>query len=513
MGTFHHLRTIVGLQTALKNYPGHATLGFVPTMGALHRGHQSLIERARQECDVVVVSIFVNPLQFGANEDLQRYPRPLAADLDLCRTLGVDLVFTPSETELYPYGLAGLTTVDPPAQLTQGLCGRSRPGHFRGVATVVLKLLHIVQPQRAYLGQKDAQQLAILRRCVADLNVDVEIIACPIVRDADGLALSSRNQYLKDHERTTALALSQALQRATEAFRQGTLEAAPLLEQVYTHLRQFPDLRLDYAELVHPETLTPLDRVDSVGLLAIAAWVGHTRLIDNCLLDRRRGILAVDGPAGAGKSTVTRQAAHLLGLRYLDTGAMYRAATWWCLHNHIDLDDELAVVEAVAQCQIRLESEDPQQPPQVWLNGKDITAAIRSLDVTQRVSRVAALPGVRRLMVQQQRRMGAEGGVAAEGRDIGTHVFPEAGLKIFLTASSQERAKRRWQELQAQGHSAVTYEDLLQQIIDRDTADQQRAYAPFRKAADAIEVCTDNLSIDEVIGKIVQLYRSRYSLP
>ncbi|WP_448534645.1 bifunctional pantoate--beta-alanine ligase/(d)CMP kinase [Parathermosynechococcus lividus] len=513
MGTFHHVNTIVGLQTALSHLTPPRTIGFVPTMGALHRGHQSLIERARQDCDVVVVSIFVNPLQFAPHEDLERYPRSLTADLQLCRDLGVDIVFTPSGHELYPHGLDGLTTVDPPRELTTGLCGRSRPGHFRGVATVVLKLLHIIQPDRAYFGQKDAQQLAIIRRCVADLNLDVEIIACPIVRDSDGLALSSRNQYLSERERATALALSQALQLATQAFRNGCVTAAILRQQVTSHLQQFPDLRLDYAELVHPDTLVPLEQVDTVGLLAIAAWVGNTRLIDNCLLDRRLGILAIDGPAGAGKSTVTRQAAHALGLQYLDTGAMYRAATWWCLQHHIDLTDEVAVVEAVAQCRIRLDSRDPNQPSQVWLNDQDITAAIRSLEVTQRVSQVAALPGVRRLMVQQQRQMGAQGGVAAEGRDIGTHVFPEAGVKIFLTASSQERAKRRWQELQEQGQREITYEDLLQQMIERDTADQQRAYAPFRKAADAIEVCTDNLSIADVISKIVHLYRRRYPQP
>lgn len=513
MGMFHHLNTIVGLRTALGALPATAIVGFVPTMGALHRGHESLIERARQECDVVVVSIFVNPLQFGPHEDLERYPRTLAADLEVCRRLGVDILFTPSVTELYPQGLEQLTTVEPPTTLANRLCGHFRPGHFRGVATIVLKLLHIVQPHRAYFGQKDAQQLAIIRRCVADLNLDVEIIACPIVRDSDGLALSSRNQYLSPEERTTALALSQALGQATAAFAKGVTDATPLRQMVICHLQKFPNLRLEYVELVHPDTLVPLQQVDTVGLLAIAAVVGSTRLIDNCLLDRRPGILAIDGPAGVGKSTVTRQAAHLLGLRYLDTGAMYRAVTWWCLQNQIDLKDEVAVVEAVAQCQIQLDSEDPNQPSRVWLNGKDITTAIRSLEVTQRVSEVAALPGVRRLMVRQQRQMAAAGGVAAEGRDIGTHVFPEAGVKIFLTASSQERAKRRWQELQQQGYQDMSYESLLQQIIERDTADQERAYAPFRKAADAIEVCTDNLSIADVISKIVHLYRSRYPQP
>lgn len=318
MGKFYRLTTTAGLQAALGTLPPATTLGFVPTMGALHGGHAALIQRARQECDVVVVSIFVNPLQFGPQEDLERYPRALEADTALCQQLGVDLLFVPSVAELYPAGMESLTVVEPPRELTERLCGRSRPGHFRGVATIVLKLLHLVQPDRAYFGQKDAQQLAIIRRCVADLNLDVEIIGCPIVRDADGLALSSRNQYLSAGDRATALALSQSLEVATTAFRQGCFEAKQLLEQVHHHLRQFPQLRLDYAELVHPQTLVPLERIETVGLLAIAGWVGQTRLIDNCLLDRRLPILAVDGPAGAGKSTVTRLAAQALGLQYLD---------------------------------------------------------------------------------------------------------------------------------------------------------------------------------------------------
>ncbi|MDR7897353.1 bifunctional pantoate--beta-alanine ligase/(d)CMP kinase [Thermosynechococcus sp. JY1334] len=513
MGKFYRLTTTAGLQAALGTLPPATTLGFVPTMGALHGGHAALIQRARQECDVVVVSIFVNPLQFGPQEDLERYPRALEADTALCQQLGVDLLFVPSVAELYPAGMESLTVVEPPRELTERLCGRSRPGHFRGVATIVLKLLHLVQPDRAYFGQKDAQQLAIIRRCVADLNLDVEIIGCPIVRDADGLALSSRNQYLSAGDRATALALSQSLEVATTAFRQGCFEAKQLLEQVHHHLRQFPQLRLDYAELVHPQTLVPLERIETVGLLAIAGWVGQTRLIDNCLLDRRLPILAVDGPAGAGKSTVTRLAAQALGLQYLDTGAMYRAVTWWCLDNNIDLRDEPAVVEAIAHCQLRLESSDPPQPTRVWINDCEVSQAIRSLEVTQRVSQIAALRGVRRLMVQQQRAIGANGGIAAEGRDIGTHVFPEAGLKIFLTASPEERAQRRWQELQQQGQCDLSYEELLAQITARDTADQQRTYAPFRKAADAIEVCTDNLGIDEVVSKIVHLYRSRFPQP
>ncbi len=510
------LKTRAGLETYLETIhqaqgSEAPVIGFVPTMGALHAGHLALIKQARQECQIVIVSIFVNPLQFGPQEDLARYPRSLVQDCDLCQAAGVDVVFAPEVVELYPKSNTSYTLVTPPPELTENLCGRSRPGHFQGVATVVLKLFNLVKPQRAYFGQKDAQQLSIIRRLVQDLDLPIQIVAVPIVRDATGLALSSRNQYLSATERQTATLISAGLHQAQARFQQGERDSQVLIDTVKSTLNLAPELEIDYLELVQPNTLTLLTTITRQGLLATAIKLGSTRLIDNCLLDARAPILAIDGPAGAGKSTVTRQAAQALGLLYLDTGAMYRAATWWLKQAEVDLKDAVAVAEAVSQCQISFVPQSPPQaPPQVLVNGVDVTQAIRTPAVTQQVSQVAAQPAVRRILVRQQQKLGAEGGVAAEGRDIGTHVFPQAGLKIFLTASVEERARRRWQELQGLGNHSYSLEQLQAAISQRDYDDQHRAYAPFRPAADAIELLTDDLSIPEVIAEIVKLYRVRF---
>ena len=294
---------------------GSPIIGFVPTMGALHRGHASLIQRAREETTIVVVSIFVNPLQFGPSEDFQAYPRTWDADRELCEQAGVDVVFMPTAEEL---GLqANLTQVMPPASLIEGLCGRSRIGHFQGVATIVTKLLNLVQPDRAYFGQKDAQQLAVLKRLVKDLNLPVEIVACPTLREASGLACSSRNQYLSDIQREQAATLYRSLQRAAEAFYGGMRQADELIAIVWQTLATVPVLEPEYVELVDPVTLEPLTQVEASGLLAIAVRLGKTRLIDNLTLHNRQPIIAIDGPAGAGKSTVTRLVAAQLGLLYL----------------------------------------------------------------------------------------------------------------------------------------------------------------------------------------------------
>ena len=324
------------LETALKTSKGQS-VGLVPTMGALHEGHLSLIKQARNDCDVVVVSIFVNPLQFGFSEDLDRYPKPAAADKALCQVADVDAIFMPSPQHLYgvPYpSLSTVTQVVPPTSLTSHLCGRSRPTHFQGVATVVTKLLNIVRPTRAYFGQKDAQQVAIIKRLQQDLNLPGEIIACPIVRSPDGLALSSRNRYLSTLERQQATVLHKSMQAAEVAFQQGERSGDRLLEIAQSVLATEPTVKLDYLELVHPDTLKPLQTVNTVGMMAIAAQVGKARLLDNTVLQapaqpsrlperepergperepeqrpERLPIIAIDGPAGAGKSTVARQIA------------------------------------------------------------------------------------------------------------------------------------------------------------------------------------------------------------
>lgn len=491
------------------------SVGLVPTMGALHAGHQSLIAQARCENGLVVVSIFVNPLQFGPQEDLDRYPQTLAQDRQLCEAMGVDVIFAPSPAELIGAAAQDRTAhtqVVPPPAMLRVMCGPHRPGHFEGVATIVTKLLQLVQPERAYFGQKDAQQLAIIRRLVADLHLDVDIIGCPIVREASGLAYSSRNQYLTPTEREHATGLYLSLQAAVAQFRAGERRAAPLIHTVKQTMSTLPDLRLEYAELVHPQTLVPLTEVTTQGLLGVAAYVGKTRLIDNQLLYARKPIVAIDGPAGAGKSTVTRLVADRLGLMYLDTGAMYRAVTWLVLQAGIALDDEAAIAEAVSQCVIELLPAHPESPTgalTVKINGEVITEAIRSLEVTAHVSAIAAQPAVRRLLVQQQQRYAEEGGIVAEGRDMGTYVFPQADLKIFLTASIQERARRRYQELLNQGQTQLSQAELEQAIAQRDYLDSTRTFAPLSQAADAIEVRTDDLSIGSVVDKIVGLYHER----
>lgn len=326
-------------------------------MGGLHQGHLSLIERSCRDNDRTIVSIFVNPLQFGPGEDLDRYPRSLDADLAFCRDAGVDGVFIPTPEVIYGQtdpDSTILPQVIPPKAMLQVLCGPFRPGHFEGVALVVTKLLNLVRPDRSYFGRKDAQQLAIIRRLTAELYLPGQVIGCPTVRAADGLALSSRNQYLSPTERTQAIALYRALSLAADRFRQGERQAQTLIEVVQQHLLPLPDLHLHYVELVHPDTLAPLMRVESAGLLALAATLGQTRLIDNVPLRSRQPIIAIDGPAGAGKSTVAARVAQQLGLLYLDSGAMYRAITWLVLEYGIDPEDEVAVAELLHDSRIQL---------------------------------------------------------------------------------------------------------------------------------------------------------------
>lgn len=255
-----------------------ASVGFVPTMGALHAGHASLLARAKQENDVVVASIFVNPLQFDRKEDLERYPSTFEADLRICRESGVGVVFNPGVQDLYP--TEQLTFVESPA-LGRFLCGEHRPGHFKGVETVVLKLLNIVQPDRAYFGQKDAQQLAILRRMVTDLNVPLDIVAVPTLREPDGLALSSRNKNLSAQERVIAPALMRALCKIEAALNEGERSPEALKDIGIRELALHPEIRLEYLEFVDPEKLSPLSRIGQQALIAAAIWLGSTRLIDN----------------------------------------------------------------------------------------------------------------------------------------------------------------------------------------------------------------------------------------
>lgn len=277
------IRTIAEVRAAVKAAKrAGKRVGFVPTMGYLHQGHLTLMRQARSECDLVIVSIFVNPRQFGPNEDLSRYPRDLDRDLGLCSSVPVDLVFHPDVAEMYPQPY--LTTVSV-GKLTSGLCGASRPGHFDGVATVVTKLLNIVAPDVAYFGQKDAQQVAVIRRMVIDLNMDVEIKPVPTVREADGLAMSSRNVYLSPAERQAALVLSQSLRMARERVAAGERNMTDLRAAMVAMIQAQPLANVDYVEIVDYDTLQPLEHLSGKALAALAVKFGMTRLIDNVILE------------------------------------------------------------------------------------------------------------------------------------------------------------------------------------------------------------------------------------
>ena len=256
-------------------------LGLVPTMGALHEGHLSLVRAARAKCDAVAASIFVNPTQFGPHEDFASYPRDLEQDCGVLESEGVDFVFAPSVEEMYAGPTITWVTVE---EMSDRLCGKSRPGHFRGVTTVVSKLFHIVEPDLAFFGQKDAAQLAIIRRMVRDLNIPVQIEVCPTVREPDGLAMSSRNSYLSPSERRSALVLYRSLTRVRSLFNGGERNAGALISAARQEFAKEPAARLDYFEVVDPDTLETLEIIQGRVLTAVAAFVGKTRLIDNLLL-------------------------------------------------------------------------------------------------------------------------------------------------------------------------------------------------------------------------------------
>jgi pantoate--beta-alanine ligase len=276
------IETIIGMKTACRVVSRDGKrLGLVPTMGALHEGHLSLVRESRSQCDLTAVSIFVNPLQFGPTEDFAKYPRTLERDAALLLSLGVDFLFVPSVSEMYPTGAKTSVEV---ADLSGRLDGGSRPGHFRGVTTVVCKLFEIVRPDSAFFGQKDAAQVAVLRKMVRDLDMDVEIVVCPIVREPDGLAMSSRNAYLNPRQRQQALVLSRSLQEVKSAVDAGERNAEKLARVGIQTIASEPAAKLDYFTIVDADTLEPVDSVSHGTLIAVAAWVGSTRLIDNILL-------------------------------------------------------------------------------------------------------------------------------------------------------------------------------------------------------------------------------------
>ena len=270
--------TVEETRKLVKNWKKEGkTVGLVPTMGFLHEGHASLINRCREENDIVVVSDFVNPIQFGPTEDLEAYPRDFKRDSELCESLGADLIFHPEPKDMYhdPHAYVSIDT------LSDTLCGKTRPIHFKGVCTVVSKLFNIVAPDRAYFGQKDAQQLAVIKRMVKDLNVDTQIIGCPIIREEDGLAKSSRNTYLNTEERKAALVLSRSLSIGKKLVEAGEKDAKAVKDAITAEINKEPLAKIDYVDVVDFDTITPVDEIKGTTLVAIAVYIGKTRLIDN----------------------------------------------------------------------------------------------------------------------------------------------------------------------------------------------------------------------------------------
>ncbi len=466
-------------------------------MGGLHSGHGELIRRASR-FGPTLVSVFVNPLQFGPQEDFDCYSRSLTDDAALAEICGAAAVWFPDQGTIYPDGPEGQRRLIAPPELQRHLCGGCRPGHFDGVVTVMERLLKMVQPQQLWLGEKDWQQLVILRWLVADHGFPVQVRTAPTVRDRDGLPLSSRNRYLSTAERRQAAALPSVLRAAA-------FDDPPMITKVAL---EAAGLDVVYVEKVDPVSLQPCGQESRTAMLAAAVRCGTTRLIDHVFLMSRQPVVAIDGPAGAGKSTVTRGFAEKLGLTYLDTGAMYRSVTWLVSQRGVDPADSKAIEPLLADLDLQL-SAQPGGGQRVLVNGEDVSVEIRSPEVTAAVSVVAAHRCVRKALTAQQKAMGAKGGLVAEGRDIGTAVFPDADLKVFLTATVTERARRRALDLEKRGFPVPERSELEAQIAERDHLDSTREESPLLRAEDAVELVTDGMSITAVIDSLVNQFRER----
>ena len=484
----------------------NAQIHFVPTMGGLHKGHGQLIKFAKKIKERkpanVLLSIFINPLQFGPEEDYQKYPRNLEADAELAYKYGADAIWAPSINDIFPRGSESHFQIIVPSHLKKYLCGAKRKKHFDGVATIIMHLVNIIKPNKLILGEKDWQQLIIIRNLIKEIGLPIVIHSAPTYRDIDGLAYSSRNNYLSKAERDKALILPSTLKKiAYEYSKSKSLN----LKNIKTSLEK-KDLQVEYIEHVDLELLNPIEQSNKLSLLAAAVQCGQTRLIDHIFLMTRKPIVAIDGPAGAGKSTVTKKFAETLGLIYLDTGAMYRAVTWLIDKEKVNPTNENELSNILSTLKLKLEiTKEGKQI--VLINDKDVTNTIRSPKITALVSTVAAQKLVREALTTQQKQIGLNGGLVAEGRDIGTAVFPDAELKVYLTASAEERAKRRATDLKENGYDVPNLIELESQIKERDEIDSKRMIAPLQKAKDAYELITDQMTIDEVIEKLIYLFR------
>ena len=481
---------------------------FIPTMGGLHPGHQYLIERAKERktktSQIILVSIFVNPLQFSKNEDFKKYPRNISKDAELAFKSGADAIWAPDYFEVFPGGEKSHFKIKVPNSLHNQLCGKERPGHFDGVATVIIRLIRIIKPEKIILGEKDWQQLIIIRKLFQELSIPIKIESYSTQREQSGLAHSSRNSYLSDYERLNAQSLPNAIKSAKTEFDKNKMIN---LTQIASTL-EANNLKVEYLKIVDPFSLKETENINKMCMLAVAVKCGSTRLIDHTFLMQRKPIIAIDGPAGAGKSTVTKAFAKKLGFIYLDTGAMYRAVTWLLINNSINSSNQAEIKNILKDA--KLEFKNSKSLEQIiFINNIDVTEKIRSPKITSMVSEIAKQQFVRDLLTKQQQIIGEGGGLVAEGRDIGTAVFPNADVKIFLTATPTERAKRRYLDLEKRGYKYSSIEDLEKEIKKRDKQDSEREIAPLRKAHDAVELCTDGMNIEDVLEELTYIFRSK----
>ena len=481
---------------------------FIPTMGGLHPGHQYLIQKAKERKtntnQIILVSIFVNPLQFSKGEDFKKYPRNINRDAELAFSAGADAIWAPDYDEVFPGGEDSHFKIEVPKTLHNQLCGAERKGHFDGVATVIIRLIKIIQPKKLILGEKDWQQLIIIRKLFQELSIPVKIESYSTQRDQSGFAYSSRNSYLSDSERVNAQSLPNAIKEAKTEFDKRKVINLTKIASTFKE----NNLKIEYLKIVDPFSLKETKNINRLCLLAVAVKCGSTRLIDHTFLMQRKPIIAIDGPAGAGKSTVTKAFAKKLGFIYLDTGAMYRAVTWLIISNSIDPNDQAEIKNILQDSKLEFKTSSFVEQ-KIFINNIDVTEKIRSPQVTSMVSEIAKQQFVRELLTRKQKVIGNNGGLVAEGRDIGTAVFPDAELKIFLTASPTERAKRRALDLNKRGYEFSSIEDLEKEIKERDKKDSERKIAPLKKAQDAIELVTDGMNIEDVLKELIDIFRSK----
>ena len=474
-------------------------INFVPTMGNLHKGHLELIHQSNKDgSNETLVSIFINPLQFNDKRDFKNYPKTIEKDIRLAFSSGANAIFVPSEKEIL--NIKNLIYQKACKKLSSNLCGKSREGHFDGVCTIVLRMLKIINPQKMFLGEKDWQQVIILKNMIKKLNLKVEIKSINTQRDADGVPFSSRNNLLTTSERKDLQFFSKELKKAKKNF---LLNKVINLEEINNSFKK-KNLKVEYLQHLSAFSLNESIDKENITILAGAILCGSTRLIDHVFLMKRKPIIAIDGPAGSGKSTVTKLIAKKLDFIYLDTGAMYRALSWFLIDQKTSYENDYILEECLKKLNIVFKT-NLNSDQDIFINDICVTNKIRSQKISSIVSSIASIGKVREFLVKEQRKIGDKGGIVAEGRDIGTTVFPKAEIKIYLNASIDERAKRRKIELEIQGQD-INFDKLKDQIKQRDLDDSTRNISPLVKAEDAIEIITDNYTAEQIANKIIQIF-------